>query len=86
MNDALPKVCLVRHGETPWTISGQHTGRTDVALTERGERDAVGLSARLQAMHFAAVLTSPLQRARRTCELAGFGALATADPDRKSVV
>jgi len=81
MSDALPKVYLVRHGETPWTISGQHTGRTDIALTERGERDAQTLSGRLQAMRFAAVLTSPLQRARRTCELAGFGAGAQADPD-----
>jgi probable phosphoglycerate mutase len=81
MNDALPKVYLVRHGETPWTISGQHTGRTDIALTERGERDAQALSGRLQAMRSAAVLTSPLQRARRTCELAGFGPDAQADPD-----
>lgn len=81
MSDALPKVYLVRHGETPWTISGQHTGRTDIALTERGERDAQTLSGRLQPLRFAAVLTSPLQRARRTCELAGFGADAQADPD-----
>ena len=81
MSDALPKVYLVRHGETPWTISGQHTGRTDIALTARGERDAQTLSERLQPMRFAAVLTSPLQRARRTCELAGFGAEARADPD-----
>jgi len=81
MSDALPKVYLVRHGETPWTISGQHTGRTDIALTARGERDAQTLSERLQPMRFAAVLTSPLQRARRTCELAGFGAEAQADPD-----
>ncbi len=81
MNDALPKVYLVRHGETPWTISGQHTGRTDIALTERGEHDAQVLSARLQPMRSAAVLTSPLQRAQRTCELAGFGADAQADPD-----
>ena len=81
MNDALPKVYLVRHGETSWTISGQHTGRTDIALTERGERDAQALSGRLQGMRFAEVLTSPLQRARRTAELAGFGADAQADLD-----
>jgi broad specificity phosphatase PhoE len=81
MNDALPKVYLVRHGETSWTISGQHTGRTDVPLTERGERDAQALSGRLQGMRFAEVLTSPLQRARRTGELAGFGEHAQADPD-----
>ena len=81
MNDALPKVYLVRHGETSWTISGQHTGRTDVPLTERGERDAQALSGRLQGMRFAEVLTSPLQRARRTGELAGFGEDAQADLD-----
>ncbi|MFH0351409.1 MAG: histidine phosphatase family protein [Chromatiales bacterium] len=81
MNDALPKVYLVRHGETSWTISGQHTGRTDVPLTERGERDAQALSGRLQRMRFAEVLTSPLQRARRTGELAGFGEDTQADLD-----
>ena len=67
----LPKICLVRHGETAWTINGQHTGRTDIALTERGERDAQEPSARLRGMTFANVLTSPLQRARRTGELQG---------------
>ena len=77
----LPKICLVRHGETAWTISGQHTGRTDIPLTERGERDAQELSARLRGMTFGTVLTSPLQRARRTGELAGFGAHAEADAD-----
>jgi broad specificity phosphatase PhoE len=81
MNDALPKVYLVRHGETSWTISGQHTGRTDVPLTGRGERDAQALSGRLQGVRFAEVLTSPLQRARRTGELAGFGETAQADLD-----
>ena len=79
--DRTPKIYLVRHGETAWTISGQHTGRTDIALTERGERDAQELSARLRGMTFAKVLTSPLQRARRTGELAGFGAGAAADAD-----
>ena len=64
---------------TAWTISGQHTGRTDIPLTERGERDAQELSARLRGMTFGTVLTSPLQRARRTGELAGFGAHAEAD-------
>lgn len=78
---ALPKIYLVRHGETAWTISGQHTGRTDIPLTERGERDAQELSARLRGITFAHVLTSPLQRARRTGELAGFGAHAEADAD-----
>jgi len=81
MNDALPKVYLVRHGETLWTISGQHTGRTDVPLTARGERDAQALSGRLRGLPFAEVLTSPLQRARRTGELAGYGEDAQADFD-----
>jgi probable phosphoglycerate mutase len=81
MSPALPKIYLVRHGETAWTLSGQHTGRTDIPLTERGERDAQALSARLRGMTFAHVLTSPLQRARRTGELAGFGARAEADAD-----
>ncbi len=81
MNGALPQVYLVRHGETAWTISGQHTGRTDIPLTERGEDDAQELSARLRGLSFAKVFTSPLQRARRTGELAGFGERAEADPD-----
>jgi broad specificity phosphatase PhoE len=81
MNNTLPQVYLVRHGETAWTISGQHTGRTDIPLTERGEDDAKELSARLRGLSFAKVFTSPLQRARRTGELAGFGESAQADPD-----
>lgn len=81
VNDALPKVYLVRHGETAWTISGQHTGRTDIPLTERGERDALELSARRKGLSFAKVLTSPLQRARRTCELAGLAPVAEVEPD-----
>ncbi len=75
------QVCLIRHGETLWSLSGRHTGRTDLALTENGERSAAGLRARLQGIPFDRVLTSPLQRARRTCELAGFGAAARIDPD-----
>ncbi|MBA3776444.1 MAG: histidine phosphatase family protein [Betaproteobacteria bacterium] len=81
MSGALPQVYLIRHGETAWTISGQHTGRTDVPLTEQGERDAQALSVRLKGASFAKVLTSPLQRARRTGELAGFGDQAAPDPD-----
>lgn len=81
MNGALPKVYLVRHGETAWTISGQHTGRTDIPLAERGEHAAQELRARLQGLSFAKVFTSPLQRARRTGELAGFGECAEIDPD-----
>jgi len=81
MSGVLPQVYLVRHGETAWTISRQHTGRTDIPLTERGEREAQALSARLKGMSFTTVLTSPLQRARRTGELAGFAECAQADPD-----
>ena len=81
MSSILPKVYLVRHGETAWTISGQHTGRTDIPLTERGKRDVQELGTRLRGLTFAKVLTSPLHRARRTGELAGFGECAQADPD-----
>lgn len=81
MIGALPQVYLVRHGETAWTISRQHTGRTDIPLTERGEREAQALSARLKAKSFTKVLSSLLQRARRTGELAGFGESAEIDPD-----
>jgi broad specificity phosphatase PhoE len=76
----LPVVYLARHGETAWSLSGQHTGLTDIPLTERGERDARRLGERLRGVEFAHVFCSPLQRARRTCELAGFGA-AEPDPD-----
>jgi broad specificity phosphatase PhoE len=80
-NDALPVVWLARHGETAWTITGQHTGRTDLPLTARGEAEGVLLGKRLEGLAFAAVFTSPLQRAVRTCELAGFGAQAETDSD-----
>jgi broad specificity phosphatase PhoE len=78
---ALPVVWLARHGETAWSLSGQHTGRTDLPLTDRGERHALALGDRLQGRQFARVLTSPSRRARRTCELAGFGSAAEVDPD-----
>jgi probable phosphoglycerate mutase len=81
MTDPLPLVYLARHGETPWSLSGQHTGRTDLPLTERGERQARRLGERLRGLNFAKVLTSPSQRAVRTCELAGLGAAAEIDPD-----
>ena len=81
MAEALPVVYLARHGETAWSMSGQHTGRTDLPLTERGEANARALGARLSGLSFAKVFTSPLQRAVRTCELAGFGEKAEADPD-----
>jgi probable phosphoglycerate mutase len=72
---------LARHGETAWSLTGQHTGRTDLPLTERGERNARSLGNRLAGLTFAKVLTSPLQRAARTCNLAGFGASAEVDPN-----
>jgi probable phosphoglycerate mutase len=81
MREALPQLYLARHGETAWTLSGQHTGRTDLPLTERGERNARQLGERLKGMRFAKVFTSPLQRAARTCELAGFGPVAERLPD-----
>ena len=81
MSEILSVVYLARHGETAWSLSGQHTGRTDLPLTERGERNARALGERLRGLTFAKVFTSPLQRAGRTCELAGFGSAAEIDPD-----
>ena len=81
MDNAVPIVYLARHGETAWSISGQHTGKTDLPLTERGERNARRLGKRLKELGFTAVLTSPLQRVARTCELAGFGEVAQVEPD-----
>ena len=81
MAEALPVIYLARHGETAWSLSGQHTGRTDLPLTEGGERNARALGARLRGLVFAKVFTSPLQRAARTCDLAGFGNAAERDPD-----
>ena len=81
MSAALPIIYLARHGETAWSLSGQHTGLTDLPLTARGERNASRLRQRLAGLTFAKVFTSPLQRARRTCELAGFGAVAEIDND-----
>ena len=81
VSDALPVVYLARHGETAWTISRRHTGVTDLPLTAQGAAEAVGLAERLAGLTFAAVFTSPLQRAVRTCELAGFGSVAEVEPD-----
>ncbi len=81
MSEVLPIVYLARHGETAWTLTGQHTGLTDLPLTERGERNARRLEERLRGVTFAKVFTSPLQRATRTCELAGFGSVAEIDRD-----
>lgn len=74
-------IYLARHGETVWSHTGQHTGLTDLPLTEHGEQEARSLRARLAEVTFAKVLTSPLQRAARTCDLAGFGEVAEKDPD-----
>jgi broad specificity phosphatase PhoE len=81
LSESLPVVYLARHGETAWSLSGQHTGLTDLPLTDRGESNARRLSQRLKGLSFARVFTSPLQRARRTCELAGFGDRAELDRD-----
>lgn len=81
MNSALPTIYLGRHGETAWTVTGQHTGRTDLPLTERGRQNAQRLGERLKGLNFPKVFTSPLQRAACTCSLAGFGDVAEIDPD-----
>jgi broad specificity phosphatase PhoE len=81
MHQPLPIIYLARHGETEWTISGQHTGLTDIPLTERGEQNARRLGERLKGLVFTKVWTSPLRRVRRTCELAGFGERAAVDSD-----
>ena len=81
MSSALPKLYLARHGDTAWTDSHQHTGRTDLPLNERGEEHARQIGERLQRFSFSRVFTSPLQRASKTCELAGFGAGAEVGPD-----
>src|SRR5438034_7869162 len=77
----LPRLFLARHGDTAWTDSGQHTGRTDLPLNERGEEHARQLGVQLARFSFVHVFTSPLQRASRTCQLAGLGGTPTVDPD-----
>jgi probable phosphoglycerate mutase len=83
MAEALPKAYLVRHGQTEWSLSGQHTGRTDIPLTADGEANARRLGERLAKIKepIQIVLTSPVRRARRTAELAGFGDRAEVEPD-----
>ena len=81
MGEMLPAIYLARHGETAWSLSGQHTGLTDLPLTERGEDNARRLGEHLRRLSITKVLTSPLRRAARTCELAGFGAAAEVDKD-----
>ncbi|MCE9564738.1 MAG: histidine phosphatase family protein [Planctomycetes bacterium] len=81
MSEAFPVIYLARHGETAWSLSGQHTGLTDLPLTDRGVENARSLGARLKGLNVAKVFTSPLQRASRTAEIAGFGAVAEVDRD-----
>jgi probable phosphoglycerate mutase len=81
MSSNLPTVYLARHGETAWSLSGQHTGLTDLPLTERGRRNAQQLGERLRGLSFAQVYTSPLQRASQTCTLAGWSAQAETLPE-----
>jgi len=82
MSSHLPRLFLTRHGDTPWTESRQHTGRTDLALNARGEHNARLIGERLRKNYsFAHIFTSPLQRATKTCELAGFGDRAEIDAD-----
>ena len=81
MMSKLPQVYLARHGETAWVKGGRHTGRTDIPLTERGERNAQRLGKLLAGLQFARVWSSPSQRALRTCQLAGFGVEARVDPE-----
>jgi probable phosphoglycerate mutase len=80
-SEELPITYVARHGETAWSLTGQHTGLTDLPLTEQGERNARRLQERLSGLSLFKVFTSPLQRARRTCELAGFGSVAETIPD-----
>jgi broad specificity phosphatase PhoE len=81
MGDTLPILYVARHGETAWSLTGQHTGLTDLPLTERGERNALRLGKRLRGITFAKVLAGPQTRAVHTCQLAGFGAAAQIDRD-----
>lgn len=81
MSQTLPTVRLVRHGETAWTLTGQHTGRTDLPLTEEGEEQARGLASRLADLRFDRVFSSPLRRARRTAVLALPNCLVETDDD-----
>ena len=77
------RIYLIRHGETAWSLSGRHTGNTDIALTEHGQQQAAALGRFLAGRSFARVLTSPLSRAVETCRLAGYGAVAAPSDDLK---
>ena len=76
MSNVFPEIYLVRHGETEWSASGRHTGRTDIPLTASGEKAARHIADRLTGLTFSMIWSSPSQRARKTCTLAGFGSLA----------
>ena len=77
----LSQLYLIRHGQTAWSLSGQHTGRTDIALTEQGEHEARKLAAELHTVRFDRVLSSPRQRAWQTCKLVGLAEVAELEPD-----
>jgi len=77
----MPELWLVRHGETEWSLSGAHTGRTDLPLTPAGREQAAAVGRYLAGRHFALVLSSPLARAMDTCRMAGFGDRAAIDPN-----
>jgi broad specificity phosphatase PhoE len=81
MAEPHPEIWLIRHGETEWSLSGQHTGRTDIPLTATGRRQAAALGRHLVGRRFALVLSSPLGRAIETCRLAGYGAVAETTTD-----
>jgi hypothetical protein len=81
MSEVLPEIYLARHGNTAWTLTGQHAGLIDLPLTRNGKGNARRLGERLKGITFAKVFTSPSQRAARTSELAGFGTVAETDPD-----
>jgi probable phosphoglycerate mutase len=78
---ACPQLYFIRHGETEWSLSGQHTGRTDIPLTEHGKEEARALVPWLHNISFSSVITSPRQRAQATCALAGLGNMAEIDED-----
>lgn len=76
-----PEIYLIRHGETEWSRTGQHTGRTDIDLTEAGRQQAIGIAERLRGKHFALILNSPLRRAAETCRLAGYEGISQPEPN-----
>jgi broad specificity phosphatase PhoE len=81
MSDQKARLWLIRHGETEWSLSGAHTSRTDIPLTDRGRERAAHMADHLHKQEFSVVLTSPRQRARETCGITGYGDVAQVDPD-----